>query len=115
MISRIEEASNGHLLVITSLGFMEWDGVGLCSIRMCPAGWESKPMRYSMFLKMTMASLGTARRQVLPDLCTAHWNGYLPTASRVGARVPPIERTRMRKEQFGLHAPRGCRVSPPPA
>jgi signal transduction histidine kinase/ligand-binding sensor domain-containing protein len=27
MISRIEESSNGHLLIITSLGFMEWDGV----------------------------------------------------------------------------------------
>jgi ligand-binding sensor domain-containing protein len=26
MISRIEEASNGHILVITSAGFMEWDG-----------------------------------------------------------------------------------------
>src|SRR5260370_489901 len=25
-IGRIEEASNGHLLVITSQGFMEWDG-----------------------------------------------------------------------------------------
>jgi PAS domain S-box-containing protein len=26
MISRIEEASNGHLLIITSEGFVEWDG-----------------------------------------------------------------------------------------
>jgi signal transduction histidine kinase/ligand-binding sensor domain-containing protein len=29
MISRIEETSTGHLLVITSAGFMEWDGARL--------------------------------------------------------------------------------------
>ena len=53
--SRIEEASSGNLLVITSKGFVEWDGKQIIRIRTCRPDWTWSSMGSFRLFKITQA------------------------------------------------------------